>query len=83
MALSKVKPPQRDAEAIERLVHRMRGRKLPAERELSKQFGISRGRVRAILNALEAQGLVARHQGSGTYALEDGSVVISDVAPGT
>jgi DNA-binding LacI/PurR family transcriptional regulator len=58
----------------------MRGRKLPPERELSKQFGMSRGRVRAILDELEAKGLVSRHQGSGTYALEDGSSAIANVA---
>jgi DNA-binding LacI/PurR family transcriptional regulator len=70
----------REVEGIERLVQRMRGRKLPPERELSKQFGISRGRVRAVLDGLEARGLVVRHQGSGTYALEDGSTAIGTVA---
>jgi DNA-binding LacI/PurR family transcriptional regulator len=78
--MSKVQSLPRDAESIERLVHRMRGRKLPPERELSKQFGISRGRVRAVLDILEAKGLVARQQGSGTYALEHGSAAVSTVA---
>jgi len=78
--MSKVQALPRDAEGIERLVHRMRGRKLPPERALSKQFGISRGRVRAILDVLEAKGLVTRHQGSGTYALENGSAVVDTVA---
>ena len=74
------KNPQLGGEGIYRLVQRMRGRKLPPERQLSKQFGISRGRVRSILDELEAKGLVSRHQGSGTYALEDGSSFIANVA---
>jgi DNA-binding LacI/PurR family transcriptional regulator len=78
--MSKPSAGTRDVEGIERLVQRMRGRKLPPERELSKQFGISRGRVRAVLDGLEARGLVVRHQGSGTYALEDGSAAITTVA---
>ena len=78
--MSKPTPATREVEGIERLVQRMRGRKLPPERELSKQFGISRGRVRAVLDALEARGLVMRHQGSGTYALEDGSISVGTVA---
>ena len=78
--MSRLQTLPRDAEGIERLVQRMRGRKLPPERELAKQFGISRGRVRAILDALEGRGLVVRHQGSGTYALEDGSAAVSTVA---
>src|SRR5688572_12141033 len=78
--MATLQPIPRSAEGIERLVHRMRGRKLPPERDLAKQFAISRGRVRAILDTLEAKGLVVRHQGSGTYALEDGSAAVSTVA---
>jgi DNA-binding LacI/PurR family transcriptional regulator len=78
--MATLQPLPRSAEGIERLVHRMRGRKLPPERDLAKQFGISRGRVRAVLDMLEAKGLVVRHQGSGTYALEDGSAAVSTVA---
>ena len=78
--MATLQPLPRNAEGIERLVHRMRGRKLPPERELARQFGISRGRVRAVLDMLEAKGLIVRHQGSGTYALEDGSAAVSTVA---
>ena len=78
--MSKLQSLPPGAEGIERLVRRMRGRKLPPERELAKQFGISRGRVRAVLDMLETRGLVVRHQGSGTYALEDGSAAVSTVA---
>jgi len=73
-------PKDSAAEAIEGLVRRMRGRRLMPERELAKQHGISRPRLRAILADLERRGLVARRQGSGTYALEDGTSVVSDVA---
>jgi len=68
------------ASAIEGLVRRMRGRRLMPERELAQQHGISRPRVRAILSDLARRGLVARRQGSGTYALEDGSTVVTEVA---
>ena len=78
--MSKLQPLPLGAEGIERLVRRMRGRKLPPERELARQFGISRGRLRVILDHFEARGLVVRHQGSGTYALEDGSAAVGTVA---
>lgn len=42
--------------------------KLPTERELCAQFGISRRSVRRALDALEAEGLVWRKQGRGTFA---------------
>jgi GntR family transcriptional repressor for pyruvate dehydrogenase complex len=42
--------------------------KLPTERELCAQLGISRRSVRRALDALEAEGLVWRQQGRGTFA---------------
>jgi len=44
--------------------------KLPTERDLSEQFGISRRAVRRALDALEAEGLVWRKQGKGTFVGE-------------
>ena len=41
--------------------------KLPTERTLSDKLGISRRAVRRALEVLEAEGLIWRKQGSGTY----------------
>ena len=41
--------------------------RLPAERNLAEEFGVSRGTIRSVLQILENQHLVARQIGSGTY----------------
>lgn len=41
--------------------------KLPSERELSEQLGVSRTSVRQALKILEAEGRVESRKGSGTY----------------
>lgn len=43
------------------------GDKLPAERKLSSQLGISRASLREALNHLKAKGVVRIRQGSGVY----------------
>ncbi len=43
------------------------GDKLPTERALSEQFGVSRGVVREAIKALGAMGLVESRQGSGIF----------------
>ncbi|ATC93563.1 pyruvate dehydrogenase complex transcriptional repressor PdhR [Pseudoalteromonas tunicata] len=43
------------------------GQKLPPERELAKQFEVSRPSLREAIQKLEAKGLVTRRQGGGTY----------------
>src|SRR5476651_423673 len=49
---------------------RMRdGIKLPAERQLSEQFGASRGSVRRVLQGLKELGLITQTVGSGTFVL--------------
>jgi DNA-binding FadR family transcriptional regulator len=49
---------------------RMRdGIKLPAERQLSEQFGASRGAVRRVLQDLKDRGLITQTVGSGTFVL--------------
>ncbi len=46
------------------------GTRLPAERELSEMFGVSRPTVREAVIALEAMGRVSVKTGSGVYVLE-------------
>src|SRR6266536_5073432 len=46
------------------------GDRLPAERELAVQIGVSRPSVRAGLHALAAMGVVRSRHGSGTYIPE-------------
>lgn len=41
--------------------------RLPAERNLAEEFGVSRGTIRSVLEILEQQHLVTRQVGSGTY----------------
>jgi len=45
------------------------GSRLPAERELAQQYGVSRPTVREAIIALEVQGLVEVRVGSGAYVL--------------
>jgi len=45
------------------------GVKLPAERQLSEQFGASRGAVRRVLQDLKDRGLITQTVGSGTFVL--------------
>lgn len=51
------------------------GEKLPPERELAGQLGLSRPAVREAIRTLEAQGVLASHTGSGARA---GTTVIND-----
>lgn len=43
------------------------GEKLPTERALGEQYGMARNTVRRALDALEAEGLIERHVGRGTF----------------
>jgi DNA-binding FadR family transcriptional regulator len=48
------------------------GARLPAERDLAKQLGVSRPSVREALIALEVEGWVEVRTGSGVYVLDRG-----------
>src|SRR5881394_2705389 len=60
------------------------GARLPPERDLAKQLGVSRPSVREALIALEVEGLVEVRIGSGIYVLGPGHKMDGDdaVAPG-
>lgn len=47
------------------------GNRLPAERDLAIQIGVSRPTIRAGLQALAAMGVVRSRHGSGTYITDD------------
>ena len=55
------------------LVQRNRGRKLPGERDLAHELGVSRPRLRLLLDGLRQEGLVRRQHGSGTFAIDSSS----------
>lgn len=46
------------------------GQRLPTERELSEQYGLSRTTVRRVLAKLKERGLITQTVGSGTYVSE-------------
>lgn len=46
------------------------GTALPAEMELARELGVSQGTVRKALDALTAEQVLVRRQGSGTYVAE-------------
>ena len=73
MAYSQVRP-QRVADVVMGQIESMilegslrPGQKLPTERELSKQFGVSRPSLREAIQKLAARGLLVSRQGGGTY----------------
>ena len=58
------------------------GARLPAERDLAREFGVSRPSVREALIALEVEGWVEVRTGSGVY-VQDRSQRKADRLPGT
>jgi DNA-binding FadR family transcriptional regulator len=54
--------------------------RLPPERDLSLRFGVSRGELRKALSLLEADGLIWRHVGRGTFIGARPVLNLADVA---
>ncbi|MBS1884710.1 MAG: winged helix-turn-helix transcriptional regulator, partial [Actinobacteria bacterium] len=48
------------------------GSRLPAERQLAEELGVSRPTVREALAAMELMGVVDTHAGAGTFVREKG-----------
>ncbi|MDC0612645.1 pyruvate dehydrogenase complex transcriptional repressor PdhR [Vibrio sp.] len=76
MAYQRIRQPKL-SDAIEQELERLilegtlsSGQKLLPERELAKQFDVSRPSVREAIQRLEAKGLLTRRQGGGTYVSE-------------
>jgi len=69
---------QRVVRYIRRLVERQRlkpGDRLPTERELARETGLSRPSVRSGLRSLAAMGVVLSRRGAGTF-IQDGPVTL-------
>lgn len=76
----KIIPPARSGQTTEQVVARVYelikqenlkpGDRLPPERELSKQLGISRPSLRAGLSSLISMGVLQSRQGSGTFIVD-------------
>lgn len=80
MVLNSIKQPVKQAKLSDVILSQLEGmilegslkagEKLPAERELAKQFDVSRPSLREAIQKLEAKGLVVRRQGGGTFVSE-------------
>ncbi|MGL4224611.1 pyruvate dehydrogenase complex transcriptional repressor PdhR [Vibrio misgurnus] len=73
MAYQRIRQPKL-SDAIEQELERLivegslsPGQQLPPERELAKQFDVSRPSIREAIQRLEAKGLLTRRQGGGTF----------------
>jgi DNA-binding FadR family transcriptional regulator len=57
------------------------GHRLPTERALSEQFGLSRSTVRRVLLDFKRKRLITQTVGSGTYVAEQVHEALSEMAP--
>lgn len=82
MVFCKLGTKLRSRQVLEQIVdairsgHFLEGDRLPPERELARQLGVSRTPVREALSILHAVGAVSRLQGSGTYVTAAGDTVL-------
>ncbi len=54
------------------------GEQLPPERDLVDRFGVSRNTLRKTLKDMEAEGIISRHVGRGTYVSQPGAHMSAD-----
>lgn len=87
MAYNKIRQPKL-SDAIEHQLEHLiltgtlrLGEKLPPERELAKQFDVSRPSLREAIQNLEAKGLLLRRQGGGTFVQSNLWKAFSDPLP--
>ncbi|MDW6003004.1 pyruvate dehydrogenase complex transcriptional repressor PdhR [Vibrio mangrovi] len=84
MAYQRIRQPKL-ADVIEQELERLivegilaPGQQLPPERELARQFDVSRPSVREAIQRLEAKRLLTRRQGGGTFVTENIGTSFSD-----
>lgn len=53
------------------------GERLPSEPQLAQELGVSRATLREAMRAFEAQGLIRRKQGAGTFVVGQSQVITS------
>lgn len=59
------------------------GHRLPTERELSGQYGLSRSTVRRVLADLKSRGLITQTVGSGTYVSGEVGRALAELSNGS
>jgi DNA-binding FadR family transcriptional regulator len=57
------------------------GHRIPTERALSEEFGLSRSTVRRVLLDFKRKRLITQTVGSGTYVTDDVHAALSELAP--
>ncbi|MFO1328236.1 MAG: FCD domain-containing protein [Rubrivivax sp.] len=57
------------------------GQRLPTERDLGQQYGLSRSAVRRVLGELKRRRLITQTVGSGTYVSEQVQQALAEMAP--
>ena len=57
------------------------GHRIPTERALSEEFGLSRSTVRRVLSEFKRKRLITQMVGSGTYVTEQVHEALSELAP--
>jgi GntR family transcriptional regulator len=69
---------QRLLETLGRMIAETKpGDRLPSEPELARQLGVSRATLREAMRTYEAQGMIHRRQGAGTFVVHPSQVIES------